>query len=235
MPTGSSMHEMPPAERPRERLLQRGPEALRTAELLAILLRTGTADRPVLELAEFLLQHFGSLEALSRAPVGELTKVKGVGQAKAIEIRAAFALGARMARTEAEARTINDAADIARLLGEEMRQLAHESVRVVCLNTRHNVLAVEEVTRGTLNESLFHPREAFRPALARQAHAVILVHNHPSGDTQPSDADVEVTRRMKQAGELLQIELLDHVILGAPGRGAGAGKSYFSFRDEGLL
>ena len=235
MPTGSSMHEMPPAERPRERLLQRGAEALRTSELLAILLRTGTADRPVLELADFLLHHFGSLEALSRAPVGELMKVKGVGQAKAIEIRAAFALGARMSRTEAESRTINDAADIARLLGEEMRQLAHESVRVVCLNTKHKVLAVEEVTRGTLNESLFHPREAFRPALARQAHAVILVHNHPSGDTQPSDADVEVTRRMKQAGELLQIELLDHVILGAPGRGEGEGKSYFSFRDGGLL
>lgn len=229
------MHEMPPAERPRERLLQRGAEALRTSELLAILLRTGTADRPVLELADFLLHHFGSLEALSRAPVGELMKVKGVGQAKAIEIRAAFALGARMSRTEAESRTINDAADIARLLGEEMRQLAHESVRVVCLNTKHKVLAVEEVTRGTLNESLFHPREAFRPALARQAHAVILVHNHPSGDTQPSDADVEVTRRMKQAGELLQIELLDHVILGAPGRGEGEGKSYFSFRDGGLL
>jgi DNA repair protein RadC len=235
MPTGSSMHEMPPAERPRERLLQRGAEALRTSELLAILLRTGTADRPVLELAEFLLHHFGSLEALSRAPVGELMKIKGVGQAKAIEIRAAFALGARMSWTEAESRTINDAADVARLLGEEMRQLPHESVRVVCLNTKHKVLAVEEVTRGTLNESLFHPREAFRPALARQAHAVILVHNHPSGDTQPSDADVDITRRMKQAGELLQIELLDHVILGAPGRGEGEGKSYFSFRDGGLL
>jgi DNA repair protein RadC len=235
MATGSSMHEMPPAERPRERLLQRGAEALRTSELLAILLRTGTADRPVLELAEFLLHHFGSLEALSRAPVGELMKIKGVGQAKAIEIRAAFALGARMSRTEAESRTINDAADVARLLGEEMRQLPHESVRVVCLNTKHKVLAVEEVTRGTLNESLFHPREAFRPALARQAHAVILVHNHPSGDPQPSDADVDITRRMKQAGELLQIELLDHVILGAPGRGEGEGKSYFSFRDGGLL
>jgi DNA repair protein RadC len=228
------MHEMPPAERPRERLLQKGAECLRTPELLAILLRTGTTGRPVLELAEFLLQHFGSLEALSRAPVGELTKIKGVGQAKAIEIRAAFALGARMSRTEAESRTINDAADIARLLGEEMRQLPHESVRVVCLNTKHKVLAVEEVTRGTLNESLFHPREAFRPALARQAHAVILVHNHPSGDSQPSKADLEVTRRMKQAGELLQIELLDHVILGAPGRGDGD-KSYFSFRDGGLL
>ena len=231
--TATSMRELPPAERPRERLLNQGASALKTAELLAILLRTGTSERPVLELAEFLLAHFGSLEALSRAPVGELAKIKGVGQAKAIGLKAAFALAARLARSEAEARAIEGADDVARLLGDEMRLLDHESVRVICLNTKHMVLAVEEVTRGTLNESLFHPREAFRPALARQAHAVILVHNHPSGNPAPSDADRAVTRRMKQAGELLQIEFMDHVILGAPG--AGKGKAYFSFRDAGLL
>jgi len=227
------MRELPLAERPRERLLHKGADALKTAELLAILLRTGTADRPVLELAEFLLAHFGSLEALSRAPVGELMKIKGVGEAKAIELKAAFALAARLARSEAESRPIDSAEDVSRLLGEEMRLLDYESVRVICLNTKHKVLAVEEVSRGTLNESLFHPREAFRPALARQAHAVILVHNHPSGNTTPSDADLQVTRRMKQAGELLRVELLDHVILGAPR--AGEGRGYFSFKDEGML
>jgi len=227
------MRELPPAERPRERLLHKGAEALKTSELLAILLRTGTADRPVLELAEFLLAHFGSLEALSRAPVGELMKIKGVGEAKAIELKAAFALAARLARSEAESRSVDSAEDVARLLGEEMRLLDFESVRVICLNTKHKVLAVEEVSRGTLNESLFHPREAFRPALARQAHAVILVHNHPSGNTTPSDADLQVTRRMKQAGELLRVELLDHVILGAPR--AGEDRGYFSFKDEGML
>ncbi len=124
---------------------------MKTAELLAILLRTGTSDRPVLDLAEFLLSHFGSLEALSRAPVGELMKIKGVGQAKAIELKAAFALAARLARSEAEARAINTAEDIALLLGEEMRLLDYESVRVICLNKKHMVLGVEEVTRGTLN------------------------------------------------------------------------------------
>jgi len=187
----------------------------------------------VLELAEFLLSHFGSLEALSRAPIGELMKVKGVGQAKAIEMKAAFALAARLARSEAEARSIETAEDVARLLGDEMRLLDFESVRVICLNTKNMVIAVEEVTRGTLNESLIHSREVFRPALARQAYAVVLVHNHPSGNPAPSDADRAVTRRMKQAGELLQIEFMDHVILGAPG--AGKGKAYFSFRDAGLL
>ena len=227
------MHELPPAERPRERLLNQGANSLKTSELIAILLRTGTSDRPVLELAEFLLAHFGSLEALSRAPVGELMRVKGVGQAKAIELKAAFALAARLARSEAESRAIEDAADVALLLGEEMRLLDHESVRVVCLNAKHMVLAVEEITRGILNESLFHPREAFRPAMARQAHAVILVHNHPSGNPQPSDADLRVTRQMKDAGQLLQIELLDHVILGAPS--AKNEKGYFSFKDAGLL
>ena len=227
------MRELPPAERPRERLLNQGASALKTAELLAILLRTGTSGRPVLDLADFLLTHFGSLEALSRASVGELAKVKGVGQAKAIGLKAAFALAARLARSEAEARAIETADDVARLLGEEMRLLDHESVRVICLNTKHMVLAVEEVTRGTLNESLFHPREAYRPAIARQAHAVILVHNHPSGNPRPSDADLHVTRRMKEAGELLQIELLDHVILGAPRQGDE--KNFFSFKNEGLL
>ncbi len=227
------MRELPPAERPRERLLQKGADALKTAELLAILLRTGTSDRPVLELADFLLNHFGSLEALSRAPIGELMKIKGVGEAKAIELKAAFALAARLARSEAEARAIESAEDVSRLLGEEMRLLDYESIRVICLNTKHRVLAVEEVSRGTLNESLFHPREALRPAVARQAHAVILVHNHPSGSTAPSTADLHVTRRMKEAAELMQIELLDHVILGAPN--AKNGKSYFSFKDEGLI
>jgi DNA repair protein RadC len=196
-------------------------------------LRTGTSGRPVLDLADFLLTHFGSLEALSRAPVGELAKIKGVGQAKAIGLKAAFALAARLARSEAEARAIETAEDVSRLLGEEMRLLDYESVRVICLNTKHMVLAVEEVTRGTLNESLFHPREALRPAVARQAHAVILVHNHPSGNPRPSDADLHVTRQMKEAGAVLQIELLDHVILGAPRKGDE--KNYFSFRDEGLL
>jgi DNA repair protein RadC len=231
--TAISMRELPPADRPRERLLNQGANALKTAELLAILLRTGTTGRPVLDLADFLLTHFGSLEALSRASVGELAKVKGVGQAKAIGLKAAFALAARLARSEAEARAIETADDVARLLGEEMRLLDYESVRVICLNTKHMVLAVEEVTRGILNESLFHPREAFRPALARQAHAIILVHNHPSGNPSPSDADLAVTRRMKEAGALMQIELLDHIILGAPR--AGEEKSYFSFKNEGLL
>ena len=224
---------MPPAERPRERLLNQGPNALKTAELLAILLRTGTSERPVLELAEFLLNHFGSLEALSRASVGELARVKGIGEAKAIGLKAAFALAARLARSEAESRVVVTSADVAQLLGEEMRLLDYESVRVICLNVHRKLLGVEEVTRGILNESLFHPREAFRPALARQAHAVIFVHNHPSGDARPSTADIAITKQMTDAGRILRIEVLDHIILGAPT--AGNPQSHFSFKDAGIL
>src|SRR5277367_3049407 len=145
MMTAISMRELPPAERPRERLLNQGANALKTAELLAILLRTGTSGRPVLDLADFLLTHFGSLEALSRAPVGELAKIKGIGEAKAIGLKAAFALAARLARSEAEARPVDTPEDVARLLGEEMRLLDFESLRVICLNTKRRVIAIEEV------------------------------------------------------------------------------------------
>ncbi len=227
------MRELPPAERPRERLLQLGPSALSTAELLAILLRTGTSERPVMELAHFLLHHFGSIEALSRASVDELSNVKGVGKAKAIGLKAAFAIAARLARSEAESRSIDQPEDVARLLGDEMRVLDYESVRVICLNTKHKVLAIEEVSKGLLNQSLFHPREAFRPAIARQAHAIILVHNHPSGDPTPSSADVEVTRTLVRAGDILRIEVLDHVILGAPR--PGRSEAFFSFKNAGMM
>src|ERR1700678_984749 len=142
----STMREMAPEERPRERLLSRGADALKTSELIAILLRTGTKDRPVLQLAEFLLAHFESLEALCRAPIGELMKIKGVGEAKAIELKAAFALAARLARSEAESRSIENAEDVSRLLGEEMRLLDYESVRVISLNTKHKVLAIDEIS-----------------------------------------------------------------------------------------
>jgi DNA repair protein RadC len=233
MTNGMPMREVPEAERPRERLLTQGANALSTAELLAILLRTGTTERPVLSLAQFLLNHFGSLEALSRASVDELAAVKGVGQTKAIGLKAAFALAARLARMEAEARAIDQPEDVARLLGEEMRLLDHESVRVICLNTKHKLLAIEEISRGLLNQSLFHPREAFRPAIARQAHAIILVHNHPSGDPTPSGSDIEVTRTLVKAGEILRIEVLDHIILGAPR--PGQSQSFYSFKSAGML
>ncbi len=213
--------------------MRQGATALKTSELLAILLRTGIQGTNAVQMGEILLQQFGSLEALSRASIQEMARVKGVGPTKAIQLKAAFTLGARLSRTEAESRSVETPEDVYALLGEEMRLLDHESVRVISLNTKHKLLAVDEISRGTLNESLFHPREAFKPALARQAYGIILVHNHPSGNPMPSGSDRKVTQTLKQAGELLQIEVFDHLILGAPQ--ADQPQPWFSFKQAGIL
>ncbi len=170
---------------------------------------------------------------MSRASVEDLARTKGVGLTKAIQLKAAFTLGARLSRSEAETRTIETPEDVYALLGEEMRLLGHECVRVISLNTRFRFLAVDEASRGTVDASLFHPREVFRHALARQAYAVIVVHNHPSGDPTPSRADSLVTQQLKAAGELLQIKVLDHIILGAPR--PDQPQPWFSFRQQGVL
>ncbi|PAW80046.1 MAG: hypothetical protein B9S32_01565 [Verrucomicrobia bacterium Tous-C9LFEB] len=232
--TTQLIREMDPQERPRERLLKQGAESLKTSELIAILLRTGMKGASALDVAEKMLSQYGhSLEALSRASVNELAKIKAVGQTKAIQLKAAFTLGARLSRSTAESRTVETPEDVYALLGEEMRLLDYESVRVISVNTRYKFLAVDEISNGTLNSSVFHPREAFRHAIGRQAYGVILVHNHPSGDPSPSKADREVTRQLKAAGDVLQIEVLDHIILGAPR--ANQPQAWFSFRQQGLL
>ena len=230
---GGKMLDMPGEDRPRERLQAHGPAALKSAELIAILLRTGREGASALRVAEELIERFGTLENLARAGVDELARVKGVGPAKALQLVAAFGLGARFSRTQAEARPVAKAADIAALLGDEMRLLGQESVRIVLLDTKHRVMAVEEISRGLLDESLLHPREGFRVAIARNAAAVILVHNHPSGDPKPSIADRQATQRFAQAAKVMEIPLLDHVILG--GAGEGGRTLYFSFQEQGLL
>lgn len=232
--TTQLIREMAPQERPRERLLRQGPDSLKTSELIAILLRTGTKGSSAVDIAEKMLSLYGhSLEALSRASINELAKVKGVGQTKAIQLKAAFTLGARLSRSAAESRTVETPEDVYALLGEEMRLLEYESVRIISVNTKYKFLAVDEISRGTMNASVFHPREAFRHAIGRQAYAVILVHNHPSGDPTPSRADRDVTRQLKEAGSVLQIEVLDHIILGAPR--PDQPQPWFSFRQQGIL
>ncbi|SDU14778.1 DNA replication and repair protein RadC [Verrucomicrobium sp. GAS474] len=228
-----TIHDMPGEDRPRERLQAHGPSALKSAELIAILLRTGREGASALRVAEELIERFGSLEALARAGVAELAKVKGVGPAKALQLVAAFGLGARFSRSQVEARPVATSSDIVALLGDEMRLLGHESIRVVLLDKKHRILAVEEVSKGLLDESLLHPREGFRAAIARNAAAVILVHNHPSGDPKPSVADRQVTRQFFEAAQVIGIPLLDHVILG--GAGPGGETLYFSFQEQGLL
>ncbi len=249
------IREMPREERPREKLAAHGATALTDPELIAILLRTGVPGANAIEVARKLLKDYGSLGGLSRCTVDELSKIRGVGFAKAVQLVAAFGLGQRLARETLAKQKIDspelvnelvgsemrrlrtkqkiDSPELVNeLVGSEMRRLRKESLRVILLDTRYHLIRVEEVSIGSVNESIAHPRDVFRPALVSSAYAVIVVHNHPSGDPSPSQTDHSLTRRLAEAAELLQIKLLDHMIIGAP---ADGNPGYFSFKEAGVL
>jgi DNA repair protein RadC len=209
------IREMPENERPRERLVEHGAEALRNAELIAIVLRTGMKGLSAVHIAEQLLQTFGSLENLARASLDDLCQVKGIGRDKAIALKGAFTLAQRMAREiNGEAPMLDSPERVADYLRESVRLLSVETFQAVLLNTRRRLIRVEQLSQGTLDTILVHPREVFRPAIAANASALIIVHNHPSGDPTPSESDIKVTRDLIRAGQLLKIDVLDHVILG---------------------
>lgn len=226
------LQELPEQERPREKLIHHGVAALSDSELIAILLRTGVAGLNAVELARALMEKFQTLHALARSSVSELATIKGIGHAKAVQLAAAFALASRLARETLSGQRIDSSALVYELLGSEMRTLSKESLRLLLLDTRYQLLCIEEVSLGSLSESIAHPREIFRPALVHRAYAIILVHNHPSGDPSPSEADHRITRRLLEAARILQITLLDHIILGSPSL---AHPAYFSFKDAGIL
>ncbi len=228
------MAEIPREERPREKFAKKGAASLSDAELLAILLRTGMRGKSAIRMGKDLLETHGSLIGLSRCSIFELTKcVQGIGLAKATQVAAAFELAKRFARGSITTRLkIDDPGTAFDLLFPEMQSLHRESLRVILLDTRYCMLRIEEISQGTLNESLAHPREVFRPAFLYSAYAVIVVHNHPSGDPSPSESDRKLTIRLAEAARLLQIKLMDHVIIGSPD---GGRKPYFSFREAGML
>lgn len=226
--------ELAASERPREKMMERGASALNDAELLAIFLRTGTPGRSAITVgAEMIAAASGSLVRLAQMPPQQLRKLsKGVGIAKACELAAAFEIGKRLARQTAQGEPLNTPLRIYNFLGPVLQHLPHESLRVILLNTQHHLIHEEEVSRGTLNESLAHPREILRPAISHGAYGFVLVHNHPSGDSRPSPADRALTRRIREAAELLQIHFLDHVIIG---RTHNDIPPYFSFKEFGDL
>lgn len=228
----ASIHEIPEGDRPREKLAKFGAGVLSDSELIAILLRTGVKGRNALEVGRDLLGKFQSLNGLSRANVKELATTKGVGLAKAVQLAAAFGLASRLARESLVKCKIDSPPLVYDLLGPDMRALVKESLRVILLDTRYQLLRIEEISLGSLNESIAHPREIFRPALIHSAYALIVVHNHPSGDPSPSEADHRLTRRLQEAASLLQINLLDHIIIGAPN---GSASPYFSFKEAGVI
>jgi DNA repair protein RadC len=226
------IQELPDEDRPREKLLKQGAGALSESELIAILLRTGTVGANAIDVARELLLRYQSLTSLSRRGAKELAEVKGIGLAKALQLAAAFELGKRLAQ-ESPAKEKFDTPDrVYDLLGPEMRMLSKESLRVILLDTRYRLLRVEEVSLGSISETLAHPREIFRPAPVHSAFAVILAHNHPSGDPSPSAADIQMSRQMAEAAKVLQIRLLDHVIIGGPAEGR---LPYCSLKQMGVL
>lgn len=209
------IREMPAGERPRERLRDFGPSALSNAELIAILLSTGTKGENVLSLATRLLSQHGGLNGLARLSFDDLRGERGLGTAKAAQLRAALELGLRLASSHPEERAVvRSPADVAGLLMTEMSLLSQESLRVVLLNTKNQVLRVSEVYHGSVDSAMVRPAEVFREAVRQNCPQLIAVHNHPSGDPTPSADDIAVTADLVQAGRYLDIDFLDHIVIG---------------------
>lgn len=223
-----TVKDLPAAERPRELLLAKGPAALSNADLIAILLRTGTSRESVVRLAERLLAKHGGLAGLGGLTPQEMSTVKGIGPAKAVTVSAAVELGKRLAtQAGGERPVVRSPADAAELMVPSLRYEKRELFVAMLLSTKNHVLATPTLTVGSLSASVVDPRQLFREAINYNAASVILVHNHPSGDPSPSAEDVALTRKMVEAGRLLDISVIDHLII-------GDGK-YVSLKEKGIL
>lgn len=228
------LKDQPASERPRERLAALGADALSHAELIAILLRTGLKGMNAVEVGKTVLQKFGTLQALAQARPSDLQKVKGIGRDKAVTLVAAFALARKMAgELQIESPVLDNPEAVVRLLRESNLAKQVETLQVLLLNTRRRLIRIEEISDGTLDTILVHPREVFKCAIAANAAAIVLAHNHPSGDPAPSEADVKVTRDLIRAGQLLKIEVIDHIILGRVS--TERAKDYSSLRELGYF
>lgn len=220
--------DWPELERPREKLLERGPEALSDAELLAIFLRTGVPGKTAVDVARDLLSRFGSLRELLAAGVDELCQVPGIGEAKYVQLQAGLEMGRRyLAERLVRGESLSSTADTRQFLQAQLRDRQNEVFCVLFLDNRHRVLVFEELFQGTLNGTAVYPREVVKQALKYNAAAVILAHNHPSGVAEPSRADEQLTSRLKEALALVDIRLLDHLVVGDG--------EMVSFSERGLL
>jgi len=233
MSLSTSLRELPAEERPRERLAKFGAESLSDPELLAIFVRTGTSGRDAICVARELLNRAGGLSLLSRLGPQEIPHLaSGIGPAKAAELTAAFEIGKRLARNQEERPQLSSSRKVFEVLGPALQCLHQEVLHVGLLDTRLRLIRALEVSRGSLNESIAHPREIFRPALTHSAYGILVLHNHPSGDPTPSESDRRMTRKLLEASHILDIRLTDHLIVG---NAEGGRSPYFSFKEAGLL
>ncbi|GAK43277.1 DNA repair protein RadC [Paenibacillus urinalis] len=222
------LRDIPQEQRPRERMLEVGAGALSHTELLAILLRTGTKQESAIHIAQRILNEAGSLRNLVDMSVDELCQLKGIGPAKAIQLKAGIELGQRVMQTRLTERpVIRSPKDAADLLMEQLRYLQKEHFVCLFLNTKNHVIAQETLSMGSLNASIVHPREVFRAAMKCSSASIVCAHNHPSGDPAPSPEDIQLTRRLVKAGEIVGIDVLDHIVI-------GDGK-YASLKEQGFI
>ena len=234
MSGSSRIKDQPTSERPRERLALLGAKALSPAELVAIILRTGVQGTNAVEIGKQLIQKFGSLQILARSSLADLQQIKGVGRDKAVTLTAAFALAQKMAdELMADSPILDTPENVVRVMRGQNLLREVEQLQVLLLNTRKRLIKEEKISDGTLDTVLVHPREVFKAAIAANASAIVLVHNHPSGDPTPSEADIKVTRDLIRAGQVLKIEVLDHVIIGRATQDRV--KDYASLRELGYF
>ncbi len=224
-----TIKDLPVNERPREKLLKYGVSSLSNAELIAVIIRTGYKNDNAIDLANRILSLDSSgISYLSQVTVEELTKINGVGQCKAAQIIAAIELGKRISSRSGDTKLkVNSPIVIVELLMEEMRYLKKEHFRVVLLDTKNQIISIEEISIGNLNSSIVHPREVFNIAIKRSANSIILVHNHPSGDPTPSKEDIDITYRLIEAGDIIGIKVLDHIVIGD--------NKYVSFKQRDII
>lgn len=224
-----TIKDLPISERPREKLQQFGPEYLSNEELIAVIIRTGSRTESAIELSKKVLSiDSRGLAYLRDTTLEELMEVKGIGQCKGAQILAAIEIGKRLSYSEALQKIkINDPGTIANLYMDEMRYLQKEHFKIALLDTKNQIIITEEISVGTLNASIVHPRDVFKIAIKRNANAIILIHNHPSGDPIPSNEDINITNRLVEVGKLIGIKVLDHIIIGD--------NRYMSFKEKNLI
>lgn len=227
-----TIHDLPKSERPRERLKKLGPESLSAQELLAVILGRGVRGESVSMTAQKLLSHFGSLEGIMNASLEDLQSVKGMGLAKASQLKACFEVARRVfikseIAKEAKQKEITSATEIYNLVKSKITSYTQEHLVVLSFDSRNKFLGIDTVSVGTLNANLIHPRETFDVAIRHHAAQIIVAHNHPTGDPEPSEDDLEITKRLVEAGKILGIEVIDHIVI--------TKESFFSFKDKGLI
>ena len=222
-----TIHDLPKEERPRERLVKFGEQALSGQELLQVILGRGMAGESVVITAQKLLSQFGSLQKLAEARIEELSSVKGIGLAKAAQIKAVFEIGRRVSSQSPayKKKELTDPEKVYKLMRSKLKDYSKEQFYLIALDSRN--FSIHEISLGTLDASIVHPREAFAEAIKAKAASVVFVHNHPSGDPEPSEDDLEITKRLTEAGKILGIEVVDHIIV--------TKNNYFSFKDGKLI